>query len=248
MNFHKKIYHNITSSYQTLQEQYSIKYLREILLAMLLTVCGFSAYFLHKMYVQYREQKAFVAFSELLDSYAQTMYHVQSNESGNMEQIKTAWQDTAILLDALYKENNNSYLAPYFLALKAQVILQRDGDVDAAIVIMDQALARMSKKSEIATMYYIKRILMGFDSSDEKIREQALQDLMNLAQDSKSPVTQEAQYLLADYLFAHADALKAQQILNQLVQNADNDALLKSPWVILAQEKLGMQSKKNDGN
>ena len=46
--------------------------------------------------------------------------------SQDKDKINQAWSDTEILLDALYKEHSNSYLAPYFLVFKSQVILDRD--------------------------------------------------------------------------------------------------------------------------
>lgn len=242
MALHLRWYRSIVEYYKIIQEQYSIKYLREIILALFIAITVVSGYFLHKMYVQNRERQAFVALCEVVDSFMQSQYQVQNlDRVADREKIMQAWSDTDILLDALYKENINSYLAPFFLALKADIIVQRDGNVDAALEILDSALDAMSKDSLVGSLYLMKRIKMGLDSKQAEVRVQSLQQLIDLTRDEKSYIYQQSLYLLAQYYFSIAEENKAKALLNQLVQRADTSALIKSPWVLMAEEILNLK-------
>lgn len=244
MSVYSKLHHSIASYYATLKAQYSAKYMREAFIGMLLLVCLGGGYFLNKFYVQYREQQAFVALSEVVDSFMLSQQHAQSlDQQKDKEKIEQAWSDTQILVDALYKENINSYLAPYFLVFKSQIALERDHDLDQAIKILDDALVSISKNSELGSLYHMKRIKMGFDSKDQALKDKALADLIAFTQDEKSYAFQEALYLLGVYYLSINDATKANESFQKLVNNSDKAALLKAPWVILAQEKLGLVSK-----
>ena len=241
MSIYAKFHNSIASYYASLTEQYSAKYLRATIIGVVVVTCLVAGYFLNKFYVQYREQKAFVALSEVVDAFAQSKYVTQSlDPQKDKEKIALAWQDTEILLDALHKEHNNSYLAPYFLVFKSQIALERDHDLQQAIKILDDALVSIPKKSELGSLYHLKRIKMGFDSANAQDKEQALQDLIKITQDADHYGFEEALYLLGVYYIATNQATNAQQAFQKLVDQADSKALLKSPWVQLAQEKLGI--------
>lgn len=241
MKIHTKLYNSMTSYYSSIQEQYSIKYLKEALIATLLIVCLGGGYFLNKFYIQYREQQAFVALSEVVESFMQSQRAAQSLDPvKDKEKIIQAWSDTEILLDALYKEHSNSYLAPYFLVFKSQVILDRDHDLASAIKVFDEALGSISRKTELGSLYHMKRIKMGFDSADATEKEKSVQKLIEITQNPKEHAYQEALYLLGVYYISLGDHQKAQQSFAKLVETQDEKALLKSPWVFLAQEKLGI--------
>ena len=237
----------MTAYYASIQEQYSIKYLKEALIATLLIACLGGGYFLNKFYVQYREQQAFVALSEVVESFLQSQRVAQSLDAQkDKEKIVQAWSDTEILLDALYKEHSNSYLAPYFLVFKSQIALDRDNNLEAAIKIFDEALGSISAKTELGSLYHMKRIKMGFDSADANEKEKSLQKLINITQNPKDYAYQEALYLLGVYFISLGQQEKAQENFKKLVDTADSKVLIKSPWVHLAQEKLGMGLPSND--
>ena len=244
MSLYSKLHHSITSYYATIKAQYSAKYVREAFIGMLLLVCMVGGYFLNKFYVQYREQQAFVALSEVIDSFMQSQQQVQAlDQQKDKEKIDQAWSDTQILVDALYKEHISSYLAPYFLVFKSQIVLERDHDLDNAIKILDDALVNISKNTELGSLYHMKRIKMGFDSKNQDVKDKALADLISFSQDPKSYAYQEALYLLGVYYLSINDQTNAQESFQKLVDSSDKTALLKSPWVILAEEKLGLVPK-----
>lgn len=244
MSAYTKIQKSITSYYASLQSQYSAKYVKEAMIGLALLVALGGGYVLNRWYVQHREQKAFEALSEVVVSFNQTQRLVQSLDPiKEHEKIEQAWNDTLLLLDALYKEHMGSYLAPYFLVFKAQVVLEKDHNLVESMQILDEALPHMSKNSELGSLFHMKRIKMGFDSEDEKIRDQSLRDLELAAQDVSNFAYQEAQYLLGVYYVAQGQIAKAQATWKELITASDEAALVKSPWVKLAQEKLGLTSQ-----
>lgn len=247
MSAYAKMQKSIANYYHMIKEQYSVKYMREAFIGILLVVCFGGGYFLHQFYVTNRERQAFIALSEVVNSFLQSQQQAQSvHDVADKEKNYQAWQDTEILLDALYKENINSYLAPHFLVFKSQIVLERDHDLNQAIKIMDDALANISKQSELGSFYHMKRIKMGFDSSDSAVKAKALSDLIAFSKDEKSCVYQEALYELGLYYLSIGENQKAMQQFDTLVKKSDTTALLKSPWVFFAQEKLGVVPTQDD--
>lgn len=241
MSMYAKVKKNIFSYYKNLSEQYSARYVREFTIGVALLVILGGGYFLNSWYTKRREEKAFDAFSELIVSIEQAEQSVQSlNPTKDKEKIHQAYNDALILLDALYQEHMGSYLAPYFLALKSELVFKQNNDYKESLHLLDQALAGMDKKSSIGSLFYMKRIKMGLDSQDTKVQEDALKNLEQLATDTTSILQQEAQYLLGLYFIANNEIEKAQEVLNKLVDSNDDSARIKSLWVKLAQEKLGL--------
>ena len=70
----------------------------------------------------------------------------------------------------------------------------------------------MDKKTDLGSLYYLKRVKMGFDSQDTKEQEKSLKELQALAEDQTSVVQQEAQYLLGVYYASHGQVAQAQEI------------------------------------
>lgn len=245
MNMYKKMKKNIVSYYQNLSEQYSAKYVKEFTIGTTLLVVLVGGYFLNSWYTKRREEKAFDAFSELMVAMQQAEQSVYSlNPAKDQEKIYQAYNDVIILLDALYQEHMGSSLAPYFLALKSELVYKQSHDYNQSMQILDQALAGIDKKSSIGSLFYMKRIKMGLDSDDAHVKQESLKNLEQLAQDKDSLLQEEAQYLLGLYYIAHNDITKAQEILKTLVDDNDSSSLMKSSWVKLAQEKLGLVSDK----
>jgi len=210
----------------------------------LLLILGLG-YFLNSWYTKRREEKAFEAFSELIVSINQADQSAQSLSAiKDKEKLYHVYNDVLILLDALYQEHMASYLAPYFLALKSEIVFKQSGDYNQSLQLLDQALAGMDKKSSIGSLFYMKRIKMGLDSDDAKVKDEALKNLEQLSKDTTSVVQDEAQYLLGLYFIAHDDIAKAQEMFKDLVNSEDSSALIKSLWIKLAQEKLGLVSDK----
>lgn len=246
MSMYSKMQKNIVAYYNSLQAQYSAKYVKEVIIGLGLLVALGGGYIINKWYVKQREEKAFEALFEVVHSFTQTQQTTSNLDVvKDRDKIVQAWQDTSLLADALYKEHSGSNLAPFFLVFQSEIALQRDHDIDAAIKLLDDALPRISQSSELGALFHMKRIKMGFDSQDEKEQEKSFKDLLAVSQDATSCMQQEALYVLGLYYTSQGQFAKGQETWQELVKNADETALLKSPWVALAQEKLGniIQSK-----
>lgn len=239
MSTYSQIQKNISDYYKFLREQYTAKYVKEFLLGAGILVGLFGGYFLHGYYIKRREAKAFGALYEVVESFEKTKYTTMSADPvKDKEKIDNAWQDTEMLLDALYKDHMGSYLAPYFLIFKSVIVQEKGGHVDEARKILEDALVQMSKKSVLFDLFELKRIKMSFDSEDESVRKLALQDLIDFSKNNESALFEEALYTLGSYYIYQGDMVKAKEALEKLVKNADKKALLKSPWVKQAEEKL----------
>lgn len=245
MSVYAKFKNNITSYYTRLSEQYSAKYVKEATIGIGLLAALVGGYFLNSWYVKNREEQAFNAFSEIVFSLQQNEQIIQSlDPEKDKEKINQAYADILILIEALYKEHISSYLAPYFLALKSQIILEQTNNYQEALTLLDQALDGMDKKSDLGSLYYLKRIKMGFDSTDSKEQEKSLKALQALANDTTSVVQEEAQYVLGVYFASHGQIAQAQEVWKKLVDSSEEADLLKSSWIKLAQEKLGLGLEK----
>lgn len=240
MSTYAQVQKNISGYYKMLMKQSSAKYVKETLLGLGILASLFLGYFLHSYYVQKREQKAFGALVEVIDSFEKSQYEMLSHDKNqDQEKVVSAWQDTEVLVDALYKENSGSYLAPYFLMFKSQILLERGGDVDKARAILEEALQQVPKSSEMYSLFNLKRIKMSLDSLDEKTREQALHDLVGLTKNEEGCAFEEASYLLGSYYISMGEKDKAVKVWENVVKFADDKkTLLESPWVKQSQEKL----------
>ena len=229
---------NISNWFKNFKQQASGQYAKEALLGGILLGVA-AGYFGYGFYAKNREQQAFGALSEVVDSFEKAQYdNLHSEKGADKDLSENKWQDTEILLEALYKQNKRSYLAPYFLIFKSQIILERGGSIDEALKILEEALEKMPKKSSLFEFYNLKRILMSFDSQEELVRKEALHDLIATAKDEKGYAFEEASYLLGIYYISGGDMQNARDVLENALKFADKKALLPSGWVKQIEEKL----------
>ncbi|MCX5923527.1 MAG: hypothetical protein NTU89_03070 [Candidatus Dependentiae bacterium] len=239
MSMYSKLNRTISSNYSSFCAQFSSKYAKEAFIGFIVLVVLVGGYFFNARYVQAREERAFVALSEVIELFTQAQQETQSlDKTKDHDKIQLAWSDAQHLLDALHKENMSSILAPYFLVFKSQIMIEKDNNLDGAIGLLDEAIAQMPKNSEMRSLFQLKRIKMGFDSTNPDVVKNSLADLITMTQDLKNPSFQEALYLLGVYYVHAGDIEKSQQAFKKLVDNADKEAIIVSPWVKQAQDKL----------
>jgi len=241
MSMYLKLYRNFSSHYASFQERFSSKYAKEAFIGAVVLAVLAVGYFLNTKYIESREERAFVALSEVIESFTQAQQETQSMDPvKDHEKIQLAWSDAQAFLDALHKEHMSSYLAPYFLVFKSQIVLEKDHNLEEAMGILDEALLQMPKNSEMTSLFQLKRIKMGFDSDKSDVQKQALEDLITMSQDAKNPSFQEALYLLGLYYVHAGEIEKSQEVFKHLAESADKETFLVSPWVKQAQEKLSL--------
>lgn len=237
MSIHKQIQKNVSNYYKMLVEQASAQYVKETLLGLGILVGLTVGYALRNYYVQQREQRAFGDLVEVMESFEKSQYETMTADQ-NQEKVIEAWQDTEVFVDALYKKNSGSYLAPYFLIFKSQIALERGDDVDSVRNILEDALKQIPKNSDMFSLFDLKRIKMALDSLDEKVRDEALKDLIALSKNEEGVVFEEASYLLGSYYMFMGDFEKAAATWENSLKFADKKSLVQSPWLKESEEKL----------
>ena len=239
MSLYVQIKKNISDVYKNFINQTSAQYSKKTVFGVIISVGLISGYFAYNFYVKQREQKAFGALIEIIDSFERAKYEIEDPDADQDKNNKiNIWQDTEILIDALYKQNSHSYLAPYFLIFKSQVELERGTPVDDVIKNLSEALNKIPKDSAIFDSYNLKRILMSFDSKDENIQKEALNELISITKNEKSYSFEQASYMLGLYYISQNNTAQAREIFENLLKSSDKKALLPSPWIKQAEEKL----------
>lgn len=233
-----QIQDHIKKQYLDFKNQYGMKYVYTIGLFIGFAVLLTGGYFAHQYYVQQRETRAFVGFREVTNSYQEVLGIVK--DLSDQDKINERWQDVEILLDAIYSQNSQSYLAPYFLMYKAQIMLEKGESIELARQEVDKALRLIPFDTALYNLFLLKRIKMGLDSEQSDIRDESLAELQALAKAPQRYMHQEAVYLLGLYQINNGKIAEAQETWSVLKEGdrKDTDYLVDSPWAKAVQDKL----------
>lgn len=150
-----------------------------------------------------------------------------------------AWQDVELAARTAYHQNTSSDLAPYFLAIEADALVEQ-GKVDQGREQLASAVQAMSHNQPLTSFYTLKLARMQLESSDEAVRKQGLASLQALAQDAKALVQDEALYRLGSLYVQEKNYEKARETFNQLLDmfKEYKDTPGESVWASLAQEQI----------
>lgn len=172
------------------------------------------------------EQAAQQALSEVLAEYN------RAYESPEL------WQDVEVGAKTGYRQYGRSSLAPFFLGLQSDALLQQDKQ-DEALALMNDMTAKLSHRSPFYYLYQIKLARIKLHSDQEDTQKEGLQQLTSLAQDQKNPQQDEALYYLGLHYDAQDQQDKAQEIWQQLkqLQEQYKEKDVVSPWALLAEQK-----------
>jgi hypothetical protein len=229
----------IKQQYLDFKNQYGMKYVYTVGLLVGFTVLLTGGYLAHQYHVQQRETRAFVGFREVTNSYQEAQGIVK--DLSDQEKINERWQDVEVLLDAVYSQNSHSYLAPYFLMYKAQIMLEKGESVELAREEVNKALRLIPFDTPLYNLFLLKQIKMGLDCSKQSdAYDDALMSLHVLAGAPQRYMHQEAVYLLGLYQINNGKIAEAQETWSAL-QSADKkatDYLFESPWAKAVKDKL----------
>lgn len=146
------------------------------------------------------------------------------------------WQDVEVAARTGYRQHSGSTLAPYFVALEADALLQQ-GKTEEGITKLSQAINGLAHDAPLTDLYQLK--LARLQLAQEATREQGVATLLQLAGNQKSLVHDEALYHLGVYYAQQGDTDKARETLQQVVSlYKEVQELGQSPWLPLAQEQL----------
>lgn len=238
MSLYAQVQKNISGCYKSLMQQASTQCAKKTIIGVGIVMSLLVGYVSHSFYIKKREQQAFIALAEIIDSFEKVQDERNYSSNHESKDSESIWQDTEILIEALYKQNSRSYLAPYFLIFKSQIALEKGAAIDEVLKMLEEALGKMPKKTAMLDFYNLKRVLMSFESENDNIRKAALQDLIAIAKDEKGYSFEEASYALGLYYISQGNMHGARDAFQNLLKNADQKALLPSPWVKQAEEKL----------
>ena len=238
MVVYSQIQDYIKQQYLDFKNQYGMKYVYTVGLLVGFTVLLTGGYFAHQYHIEQRETRAFVGFREVTNSYQEAQGIVK--DLSDQEKINERWQDVEVLLDAVYSQNSHSYLAPYFLMYKAQIMLEKGESLELATEEIDKALRLIPFDTPLYNLFLLKRIKMGLDSEQADVRDEALMELQSLAKAPQRYMHQEAVYLLGLYQINNGKIAEAQETWSALQSDSkkDTDYLVESPWAKAVQDKL----------
>ncbi len=169
-----------------------------------------------------QEESAQQALSEVLAEYNRAF------ESPEL------WQDVEIGTKTGHRQYPRSALAPFFLGLQSEALLQQNKQ-DEALALMKDMTAKLSKSSPLYYLYQIKLARITLHNDDKAIQKEGLEQLVQLAQNQKNPQQDEALYYLGLYYDSQDQKDKAQEVRQQLkqLQEQYKEKEVVSPWALL---------------
>lgn len=240
MKFYTKIHQTLQDQLLVLMHYSKKKYVKEGILGIFATIIILTGYVGFSWYQKRQNMKAFAALIEISKSYQASLQKAHELDQKTAEdRTENPWEDTQLLLEALSSTHTTSSLSPFFLMYQAQLALDIDHDLDAALILMKKGLNRLPKKSPLYGLFEMKYTKMLLDSPMQNIRDQAVVTLEKIGCNDEHYFAQEALWILGSYqaFYGNMDAaITAWKKLASITQSETE--LIKSPFVIQAQDKL----------
>lgn len=217
------------NSWQQMSDKYRF-YLQENLLivaaAVSLLVIAGGGWYGYRYHAGKKEEAAVTILADCLAQYDQA------------SQGKTQWADVEQMCHAGYQKFSATKTANYILAVEVDALLAQDKQELALekLTLLTSSLGN----SPLYPLYALKRSLLILDMPDAALHEKALQEIEQLANDSKNIYADAAQYHLGAYYRLHNNNEKAIETWKALIAINDSvtDVEARSPWATLAQQKI----------
>lgn len=169
-------------------------------------VLGLLFYGAYYWYTAQREQAAEKDYSAYLFQYQGAL---QSTDP-------MVWERAASLFEVGYAQHRSSSLAPYFLLLQAQALVQQKKNSEAQVVLR-KILDVLPKKSPFYSHVELMYHLITLDLPDrDGLHEQSLTALEELGRDTSGAAFEAALFYAARYHFTHHNIEKARMLWQQL--------------------------------
>lgn len=176
-----------------------------------------------RWYLRRYNERAQVALAHCLEIYGRAVREKQPH----------LWEQASREVSSRGEKYASSSLAPYFLALNAD-IAQVQGNPAKARELMSSALSKLSKKSPTYGFYAVKNALMQIDASDAATQTAGKQALKAMAEDKKNPQRDMALYYQGLLAFDSGDYNTAFQSWDVLMQQYGASSI----WSHMAKEKM----------
>jgi hypothetical protein len=182
-------------------------------------------YYAYRWYTIRREQAAQKIFSECVDDY--NLAFTGQEHWANVEQ----------LCKVGYEQHRSSSMAPYFLVVQAEALLEQGKKTEAS-QLYGQVVKEIPKKSPLYGLYATKHALLLIDMVDESLAQEGVTLLTELAHDTSNLTRDESLYYLGLYHWSKNSYELAKKAWQELVALRTTKESEQSPWAVLAQTKL----------
>ncbi|MFI5333361.1 MAG: hypothetical protein ACHQVS_04665 [Candidatus Babeliales bacterium] len=203
----------------------AIIYARELWFALGIALCIGAAGLGYRWYAHSQEQRAYKVFADCVREYEKAAENT------------ALWSDVEQALTLGYQKHARSSLAPYFLAYKADVLLQQNKH-DEAVATLDTMASVLPTSSPVYAPYMTKRALVKMDSVDTQIQKTGLEELTRLANDQQNAHRDRALYYLGLYYWTAQDVKQAQGIWENLIALDSKQDESRSPWAARVSDKM----------
>lgn len=148
------------------------------------------------------------------------------------------WQTLDAMCTAGYEKSKSTAMAPYFLAIRADALVEQGNDKEALELLQSMTNA-LPTSSSLYYPYKTKYALIKLDHVDDEDKTVALNELENLAYDSSNTNADYALYYLGEYYWHNNQTEQALKTWRDLESTYKTDTKNgQSPWALLAQYKL----------
>lgn len=159
------------------------------------------------------------------------------NETVRAQQNAELWPEIEVAARTGYQQYSSTSLAPYFLAVQADALIQQNKN-NEALALMKESLAQLSQTSPLYFLYATKQARVMLDSEDEKVKTQGLEQLISLSKNYNNLQADETLYYLGSYYINSGEKEKAITAFNEIIELTKNQTDYPSPWTRLAQEAV----------
>ncbi|MGE0206488.1 MAG: hypothetical protein AB7R69_01425 [Candidatus Babeliales bacterium] len=172
-----------------------------------------------------RNQNALQALSEVLSE------HKHAYENADL------WQDVEVGAKTGYRQYSSASIAPFFLGLQADALLEQDKK-EEAYAVMKTMLEKLSSHSPLYPLYSIKYARMLLADDNEAVQKDGLALLQKYA-DQEGANQDQARYYLGLYYFGKGQKKEAESLWQPLIEQGSKDNKEdRSVWSGLAEQHL----------
>jgi hypothetical protein len=201
-------------------------YGKYIILALAIVIATAGGYMGYRWYVGHRNQAAQYTFGTILDSY------LNIHDGTDADFLQVAQQ-----AEEGFKKHKNSALAPLFITLQADALIQAY-QAQAALDLMSGYLPYLDTTLRSAPLFKTKLALLNLACKDEASRSTGLEMLQAIAHDTTNVQRDYAQYQLFIYYWTHDALDDARAIGQELLTSQKDEMRAPSPWGSVVAEKL----------
>lgn len=219
------------------EEVLSYRYGKEFSIAILVAGVLFGGYQGYAWHKYKKEQAAQYTLSEAIDELDKAMYYFMNKKDRNVEVAQQYLTDAQLMFDVMHSSHKGTTLEAYAYGFESEIAL-RKGDIDGALAILDQGIAKLSHKDPLYGFMCVKRVLIALDHG--KKVDEALEFLEKMAANTKDFASDTAAFYLGYYYLTHDKKEDAIRVWTHLKVNAESNKSksAQSPWLFFVTEKL----------